>query len=152
MNGRESKSSNDLFYICSLIEYIARKSENEPAVVIKKIGTRRLRKIYELADIYHSESIDSAAQKLIEQYDIQQGNYNTVSECKYAVPTHWDIGKVYKRLIKNVSEATGNDVIDTLAEVFSSKIVGLIENYNSSFYYENPGAIFSAYQNNCIPE
>ena len=152
MIGRESKFSNDLFYVCSLIEYIARKTKNKPSFVIDKLGTDRLRKVYELADIYHSENIESVAQELIEKYNIQSGDYDTVSHCKYAVPTHWDIGKVYKRLIKSVSEETGNDVIDTLTEVFSSRIVDLIENYNSSFYYDSPNAIYAAYQNNCIPE
>ena len=152
MTGRESKNGNDLFYICSLIEYIARKTKNEPAAVIDKLGTDKLRKIYELADIYHSENIDNVAQELIEKHDIQTGNYDTVSQCKYSVPTHWDIGKVYKRLIKSVSEETESDVIETLAAVFSSKIVELIENYNSSFYYDSPSAIHAAYQNNCIPD
>lgn len=152
MQGRENKKDNDLFYICSLIEYIARSTKNKPSAVVEKLGKGRLQKIYELADIYHCENIDSVSQELIEKCDIQQGNFDNISECEYAVPTHWEIGKVYKRLIKSAAEDSGNDIVDTLTEVFSSRIVDLIENYNSSFYYDNPGAILAAYNNNCIPE
>ena len=152
MQGRERKSSNDLFYVCSLIEYIARKSKNKPHIIVEKLGYDQIHKIYDLADIYHCENINKITYELIEKYDIQPGNYDTISECKYAVPTHWDIGKVYKRLVKNIADDTGDDVVKVLIEVFSSKIVDLIENYNSSFYYDNPGSIYATYQNNCIPE
>ena len=29
MNGREDNKLNDLFFVCSLIEYVARKTKNE---------------------------------------------------------------------------------------------------------------------------
>lgn len=30
----------------------------------------------------------------------EEGNFDNVKACGYAIPSHWDIGKVYKRLIK----------------------------------------------------
>ena len=63
--------------------------------------------------------------------------YNYVADCMYAVPTHWDIGKVYKRLILMVAADAQIDVIDALVKVYQSKVSDLIENYNSSFYYDN---------------
>ena len=55
-SGRESKESNDLFYTCSLIDYIARKTKNERKYVVNKIGKVYLKKIYDLADVYHCDS------------------------------------------------------------------------------------------------
>ena len=49
--GRESKKDNDLFYTCSLIDYIARKTKNTRADVVNKLGKQRIDKIYDLADI-----------------------------------------------------------------------------------------------------
>ena len=49
--GRESKKDNDLFYTCSLIDYIARKTKNTRADVVNKLGKQRLDKIYDLADV-----------------------------------------------------------------------------------------------------
>ena len=50
--GRESKKDNDLFYTCSLIDYIARKTKNTRADVVNKLGKQRIDKIYDLADVY----------------------------------------------------------------------------------------------------
>lgn len=42
--GRESKKDNDLFYTCSLIEYIARKTKNTRAEYCKSARTKKIRK------------------------------------------------------------------------------------------------------------
>ena len=103
-NGRESRKDNDLFFTCALIDYIARKTKNTRADVVNTLGKKRLEKIYDLADIYHSDNIDRVSEDFIEEAQIKQGNFDNVGECQYAIPTYWDIGKVYKRLIKQVAE------------------------------------------------
>ena len=57
-NGRESRKDNDLFLTCALIDYIARKTKNTRSDVVNALGKKRLEKIYDLADIYHSDNID----------------------------------------------------------------------------------------------
>ena len=151
MNGREDKKSNDLFYTCSLIEYIARKTKNKPSVITELIGRERIRHIYEYADVFHCDNIDKVSDDLITEFSIPTGRFDNVAECRYSVPTHWDIGKVYKRLILADAEKSGKDIITVLTEVYSSKMVDLIEDYNSSFYYDNPGEIFWTYKNGCVP-
>ena len=54
MTGRELKRHNDLFYLCALIEYIARETKNRNRVIVNALGEERLTKIFKLADIYHS--------------------------------------------------------------------------------------------------
>lgn len=152
MNGREDKKSNDLFYTCSLIGYIARKTKNSPSYIVSLIGEKCISRIYDLADIYHSDNIDTVTEDIIGEYNIQNGTFDNVAECKYSIPTHWDIGKVYKRLILAVAKDSGDDIVTSLINVYSSAIVDLIEDYNNSFYYDNPGTIFATFQNNCIPE
>ena len=71
-----------------------------------------------------------------------------MGECKYAIPTYWDIGKVYKRLIKKVSENEKMEVIDALIKVYGSFISEKIDDYNSSVYYENPLYIYESYREN----
>lgn len=152
MNGREDKKSNDLFYTCGLIEYISRKTKNKPSLVVELLRSECIAKIYDLADIYHSDNIDRVSDDLIEEHNIPDGDFDNIAACEYSIPTHWDIGKVYKRLILAVSAESGVDVITTLMDVYSSRIVDLIEDYNSSFYYDNPSTIFETYKNGCIPE
>ena len=102
--GRESQKDNDLFFTCSLIEYISRKTKNIRADVVNTLGKDRISKIYDLADVYHCDNIDSVSDYFIEEANIGSGEYDNVEDCGYAVPSHWDIGKVYKRLIKKWSQ------------------------------------------------
>ena len=148
--GREDRKDNDLFFTCGLIDYIARKTKNTRATVVEKLGKERLSKIYDLADVYHCDNIDKVSDDFIQDAEIKTGNFDNVAVCRYAIPTHWDIGKVYKRLIKQVVISEHIDVIDALMKVYSSFISPKIDDYNSSVYYENPSYIFECFIQNKI--
>ena len=140
----ETQADNDLFFTCSLIEYIARKTKNTKKTIVEKLGRENINKIYELAEVYHCENIEKVSDEFIERAKITIGNYDHVEDCKYNVPTYWDIGKVYKRLIIMVDNNVEN-YVQTLIQVLSSWIIGKIDNYNSSMYYENPDYIYECY-------
>ncbi|KAA6345326.1 hypothetical protein EZS27_007102 [termite gut metagenome] len=146
MNGREKKEYNDLFFVCSLIEYIGRKTKNHRNIVVNAIGKEKLQHLYDLADIYHSENIDKIADEIITTYSIENGTFDNVTDGQYLIPSHWDIGKVYKRLIVDVCEEQGREPIDTLIEVYNSWISRKIEDFHSSLYYENPGYLYESYR------
>lgn len=148
--GREPVKENDLFFTCSLIDYIARKTKNTRAKTVNALGKKNLEKIYDLADIYHSDNIDRVSDDFIKEADIKTGNFDNVAECKYAIPTHWDIGKVYKRLIKSVAEYEKIGIIDALWKVYNSFISAKIDDYNSSMYYENPSYLLECYLENKV--
>ena len=152
MKGREDQKVNDLFFTCSLIGYIARKTKNRPQTVVDALGKTRIEKILELADVYHSDNIDAVSDAFIEECGMVSGHFDNVSECLYAVPTHWDIGKVYKRLILMAAEKSGETLSDTLIRVYHSPTSELIEDYNGSFFYDNPQSIFATYENGGVPE
>ena len=76
--GRESKKDNDLFFTCSLIDYIARKTKNTRKDIVNALGKQRVKKIYDLADVYHSDNIDRVSQDFIEEAGIQEGNFDNV--------------------------------------------------------------------------
>lgn len=145
---RERSKDNDLFYTCGLIDYIARKTKNIRADVVNKLGKERLEKIYDLADIYHCDNMDRVSEDFIEEARITDGDFDNVGQCRYSIPSHWDIGKVYKRLIKQVSEGEKINVIDALIKVYNSFISLKIDDYNSSVYYENPSYIYESYREN----
>ena len=141
---RESIKENDLFFACSLIKYIARKTKNTKKYIVQKLGKKSILKMYELAEVYHSENIEKVSSEFINISGIKIGNYDNVKDCKYDVPTYWDIGKVYKRLIVMVNDKE-EEFVDTLIDVLSSWIIEKIDNYNSSMYYENPSYIYECY-------
>ena len=146
MIGREKKKDNDLFYTCSLIEYIARKTRNTRATVVNQLGKTRLEKIYDLADVYHCDNMERVGMDYIEAAHIKEGTFDNVAACRYAIPSYWDIGKVYKRLIARVAEEEEKTVIDALIEIYNSFLSEKIDDYNSSVYYENPAYIFECYK------
>lgn len=148
--GREYSKDNDLFFTCSLIDYIARKTRNTRADVVNALGKKRLEKIYDLADVYHSDNIERLSDDFIREADIESGNFDNVKDCSYSIPSHWDIGKVYKRLIKEVAKKSGIETIDALIEVYNSFISPKIDDYNSSMYYENPSYLSECYFENKV--
>lgn len=141
----EAQEENDLFFTCSLIEYIARKTKNTKKLIIEKLGEKQIKKIYELAEVYHSENIEKVSDELIEKYEIEIGNYDVLLNCKYRIPTYWEIGRVYQRLILMVNN-NKEQYIKTLIEVLKSWIIEKIDNYNSSMYYENPSYMYACYE------
>ena len=104
--GRETQEDNNLFYTCELIDYISRKTKNVRADVVNQLGRDNICKIYNLADVYHCDNIDRVSDDFIEESGIKTGKFDNVADCGYAVPSHWDIGKVYRRLIKMVVSKT----------------------------------------------
>ena len=146
MTGRENPNENDLFFVCSLIDYIGRKTKNYRSTVVNALGMQELQHLYDYADVYHCENIDKVSDELIEKYHIEEGYFDNIATARYSIPSHWDIGKVYQRLILDVAHTIGSDVISTLMTVYNSWITRKIDNYNSSMYYENPSYLFESYK------
>jgi siroheme synthase (precorrin-2 oxidase/ferrochelatase) len=145
MSGREDKNGNNLFFLCSLIEYIGRKTKNHRSVVVNALGRERLQHIFDLADVYHSENMDKIAYDLIKRYKIEEKTFDNIANAQFSIPTHWDIGKVYKRLIIAVSTKQNKALVDALIEVYNSWLSRKIEDFNSSVYYESPEYLYQSY-------
>ena len=145
MIGRENPKENDLFFTCSLIEYIGRKTKNKRADVVNKLGKSTISKIYELADIYHSDNIDRVSDDFIRESNMTVGDFDNIVSAKYSIPSYWDIGKVYKRLILGIAKEKDISVIDALFAAYNSFVSEKIQDFNSSFYYDAPQNILNAY-------
>ena len=76
--GRESTKDNNLFFTCSLIEYIARKTKNRRKDVVSALDKKNISKIYDLADIYHSDNINRVSDDFINAAEIQEGTFDTL--------------------------------------------------------------------------
>jgi hypothetical protein len=146
MIGREPQKENDLFFVCSVIEYIGRTTKNHRGHVVLKIGKSELQRLYDLADVFHCEPIEKTASELIDRCGITEGDFDNVARCKYRVPTFFDIGKIYKRLILSVAQEENITIVNALIKVYASWIDDKIQDYNSSMYFENPGYLFESYK------
>lgn len=52
MIGRENQQANNLFFTCSLIEYIARKTKNKRSDTVDGLGRVAIEKIYVMCMIW----------------------------------------------------------------------------------------------------
>ncbi|MFI3140826.1 MAG: hypothetical protein R3Y27_00790 [Clostridia bacterium] len=147
MTGREPQKENDLFFTCSFVEYIARKTKNITRYIVHELGKENIAKIYDLADVYHCENIEKISDEFIDSCNIEKGSFDNVSICEYDVPTYWDIGKVFKRLILMIAKSQNISIVDALFMAYDSIVCDKIEDYNSSFFYDSPQNIFNAFEN-----
>ncbi len=135
---------NDLFYVCSLIEYIGRERKLRRADVVSALGEDSIRRIYRYADTFHCEQIAKVADDFITLRSIPSGDFDNVAKCRYAVPGYWDIGAVYARLIEDVSD--GADPVSKLMEVYASWMSDALSRFNSDLFYQSRGYIAECYR------
>lgn len=139
---------SDLFFTCSLIELIGRTAKQKRDMVVDFLGKKVVKHIYEHADVLHCEPIAKHVDVFIEMCHVPMGDFDNVGACKYNVPSYWDIGKVYARLIEDFA---GDDVIEALFEVYHSSVCDAISNYNSDFFYQSRGYIKAYHLNDKDP-
>lgn len=132
----DNKEKDDVFYVCSLIEFISRETRNHRSDIVGYFSKKDVARQLKLAEVNHCLSFEQVSDELIEKYQIQRGDFDTVKECKYSVPTFTSIGRVYQELVSSVCE--NGDVPQTIIDVFSSFISDEISDFNSNVYYSNP--------------
>ena len=138
------KERNDYFYVCALIEYIARKTQNHRGDIVRKIEEKGIKKLLHDAQVNHCLSFEQVSDEVIEYYKIKEGTFDTISDCHYDVPSYLDIGKLYSIMIEDCAE-TGKEVQE-LMKIFSSFISDEISNFNSDLYYQNPDYLECSYR------
>jgi len=151
------KNNSDLFYTCSLIEYIGREKKQKRSCVVAALGEKNLKQIYSYADVFHCEPIANTAESFIEMCSIEEGLFDNVAACKYEVPDYWTIGEVYARLIEDAvpKETLPNEtdvIVSKLIEVYSSWIDDAIQDYNTDFFYQPREYIAACYEEGSVVE
>jgi hypothetical protein len=138
------KEENDLFYVCSLIEYIGRERKLRRADVVAGLGEETVRRLYRNASAFHCEQIAKVADDFIALRALPTGTFDNVGACRYAVPSYWDIGAVYARLIEDVSG--GADPVGKLLEVYASWMSDALSRFNSDLFYQPRGYLAECYR------
>ncbi|MDY6337391.1 MAG: hypothetical protein SPL25_10015 [Succinivibrionaceae bacterium] len=132
----DSERRNDIYYVCCMIEFTSRKTKNHRSTVAKKLGISGIQQELSDAAVSHCLSFEEVAEEWTLRYGIPEGDFDTVGNCRYEVPSVTSIGRVYLRLI----EAMPDDVPDEekILTVFTSFISDAISDFNSSVYYSSP--------------
>lgn len=135
---------NDLFYVCSLIEFIGRETKNRRGEVVGIIGEEGVKKQLHDAKVNHCLSFEQVCDEIVEQYQISDGEFDTISNCKYKIPSFMDIGKLYSIMIMDC--ARKGEEVKELMKIFSSFISDEISDFKSGVYYENPSYLECSYE------
>lgn len=138
------KEKNDFFYVCSLIEFIARQTKNKRGVITQTLRKEGIEKQLHDAGVNHCLSFEQVSDEIIEQYKIPAGDFDTITGCKYTIPSYMDIGKLYSIMIEHCAEP-GKEV-DELMKIFSSFISDKISDFKTDIYYQNPSYLECSYE------
>ncbi len=137
------RNNNNLFYTCSLIEYMGRKKKRKRKEIVDELGKENMRQIYEYADVFHCEPIEKVAAEFIAAAQIAEGDFDNEGDCRYHVPDYWTMGEVYERLIED--SYPDEAVLDGIWEVYHSWIDETISDYNTDFFYQPRDYIAACY-------
>lgn len=128
---------DDLFYVCMMIEYVARHTKNTTRDIVKKISDDELRHQLKAACVNHCLTFEQVCDEWIEDFGITNGSFDNISQCRYTVPTETSIGRLYQMLIFNVADKFP-DIVSATRAVYDSFMSDEISDFNTSFYYGSP--------------
>jgi len=139
---------NDLYFMCYMIERVARQVHQKNKYVVNTIGKNELYHLISCANVLHCENPLKVEADWINDYKLQNGDYDITSvdkELAAIIPTPLEMGEVYQRLIIDTM-ASKEDYVDGIIRVYNNDICDVIDNYNGSAFYEPSYVIARAYQ------
>ena len=137
------QQKDDIYYVCSLLEYISRKTRNHRQDVIRYFSIADIERQLRIASVNHCLSFEQVSDEIIDEFGIKEGQFDTVKECKYEVPSVTSIGMLYQNLV--LSTMKDENAAKGIIDVFSSFITDEISDFNSSVYYTNPDYLRCCY-------
>ena len=131
-------NKNDIFYVCSLIESIARSTGLNKGQIIDTIGQQGIKHLYKYANVNHCLPIQQVTDEVMEQYHFNE----KVNHHDYK-NSIWDVGKIYQRLIVDISDE--NTWINNLFDVYHSFITVYIDDERKPIYWQSRSYIKECY-------
>lgn len=144
----EEISKNDLYFICYMIERVARRLHQRNRYVVNTIGREALEHLISVANVLHCENPLQVEDDWIDEYNLAEGDFDITAvdrELAEIIPTALQMGKVYQRLISDTL-LSGEDYVDGIIRVYNNEICNTLDNYNCSAFYEPSYVIARAYQ------
>lgn len=140
-------TENDLFFLCYMIERVARRLQQRNSYVVNTITKQEWLRLISLANVLHCENPLKIEDEWIQEYKLQKGEFDRLkinSDFVCQIPTETQIGKVYMRLIVDTLQPDEN-YVEGMIRVYNDDICKKIDDYNCSAYYEPSYVIARAY-------
>ena len=145
----EEITKNDLYFMCYMIERVARRLHQKNEYVVNSMGKEALEHLISVANVLHCENPLQVEDDWNDEYHLEQGEFDITdidTELAEKVPTPTEMGKVYQRLIVDTGLPDEN-YVDGIIRVYNDNICDTIDNYNCSAFYEPSYVIARAYHN-----
>ncbi len=145
----EEIEENDLYFLCYMIERVARKLHQKNKYVVNKISYDEWMRLISLANVLHCENPKKIEDEWIEEYKLEKGKYDVFDvdrELVDYIPTPTQMGKVYKRLIIDTKQP-GENYVDGMLRVYNDELSETLDDYNTGAFYEPSYFIARAYNN-----
>lgn len=139
---------NDLYFVCYMIERVARHIHQKNKYVVNTIGKDGLYHLISVANVLHSENPTKVEDDWINDYGLKDSDFDITDVDKdlaEKIPTPLEMGEVYQRLINDTLDSK-EDYVDGIIRVYNDEICDVIDNYNCSAFYEPSYVIARAYQ------
>ena len=144
----EKIKKDDLFFICYMIERVARRLHQKNKYIVNQIGKKEFEHLISIANVLHAMNPISVEDQWIEDYLLKEGSFDITKvdrELVEKIPSPIQMGKVYQRLISDTLQP-GETEVSGILRVYNNSIWDVIDNYNCSAYYEPSYVIARAYQ------
>lgn len=143
----ETITENALYFLCYMVERIARKLHQRNQYVVNSIPKDEWVRFISLADVLHSENPIKLEDEWVNEFQLKKGSFDITDvdeELANIIPSETQMGKVYMRLISSTLQPD-EDYIDGFIRVYNDEICEVIDNYESSAFYEPSYVITRAY-------
>ncbi|MBR1941854.1 MAG: hypothetical protein IJ845_11120 [Bacteroidaceae bacterium] len=143
----ETITEDDLYFVCYMIESVARQLKQSNKYVVNQMGYEALCEKLSLANVLHSDNPQAVCADWISTYHMEKGVHDVTNVdhnlCE-EIPTSLQMGKVYMRLIL-ATMSLQEDYAQAILRVYNSSICETLDNYNCSAYYEPSPYIARSY-------
>lgn len=129
---------NDIFYVCSLIESISRTTGLKKSQIVDSLGEKEIKHLYKFADVNHCLPIQQVTEEIIDRHHLK-----SIPKQKEYKNSIWDLGKVYQRLIVDISNE--NNWIEKMIEIYHSFISNYLDDENKPIYWQPRAYIKECY-------
>ena len=128
---------NDLYFVCYMIERVARRLHQHNRYVVAHLGTDGLEHQLSVAQVNHCLNPLQVEDDWIQEYHLEEGAFHVTDvDPRFTdkVPSETQMGKVYARLIQSL--CVSDNLVEAIRMVYASPVCDVIDNYNTGAYYE----------------
>ncbi len=143
----EEITKDDLYFVCYMIEHVARKTHNTNQFIVTQIPKDSMYHLLSCAPVLYCENPKKVEDEWISEFNIADGDFyfdHVNPDLDVHIPSETKIGKVFQRLILDTLQPD-EDFISGIYRVYSNPICEYINDYNTSAFYEPSYVLARAY-------